>query len=183
MRRDKASKVGTSLSKDFNPLSSCEERLVPEYNSRILCYFNPLSSCEERRYLLCEWGTMNRISIHSPRVRRDHKVIASNLSKEISIHSPRVRRDSCSWQYGYNSTISIHSPRVRRDWTASNDLPWVCNFNPLSSCEERRNPDLHLDVHINFNPLSSCEERLLTQRLILYVYNFNPLSSCEERRR
>ena len=59
------------------------------------------------------------------------------------------------------------------------------NFNPRSSCEERRWSDVgRAYIRANFNPRSSCEERLATTScMAAAVSNFNPRSSCEERRR
>ena len=57
------------------------------------------------------------------------------------------------------------------------------HFNPRSSCEERRQSQIHRGVPEHFNPRSSCEER---QRCVSTArptpHYFNPRSSCEERR-
>ena len=56
---------------DFNPRSSCEERLPRRARSAISdCHFNPRSSCEERRHMTPIF-TMTHISIHAPHARSD----------------------------------------------------------------------------------------------------------------
>ena len=128
-----------SSGRNFNPRSSCEERLqsgtIPSRNSVFqstllmrgatsakcppMLYnsnFNPRSSCEERRgsskYVVCS----NVISIHAPHARSD----------TIIIH---VRFDV--------AVISIHAPHARSDRRTSRLSTITGNFNPRSSCEER----------------------------------------------
>ena len=56
------------------------------------------------------------------------------------------------------------------------------NFNPRSSCEERRPTITRSKVFLfNFNPRSSCEERRKAQWYREQRGYFNPRSSCEER--
>ena len=57
------------------------------------------------------------ISIHAPRVGRDHMGCQHNNNRRyISIHAPRVGRDELTLWAGDNPTvISIHAPRVGRD--------------------------------------------------------------------
>ena len=79
---------------NFNPRSSCEERLLLRSNQTCISYFNPRSSCEERRggagYVSLPWQDFNP-------------------------------RSSCEERLG--------------DSAAHHALPQ--NFNPRSSCEER----------------------------------------------
>ena len=123
----------------FNPRSSCEER--PPAGSRISCYkisihapharsddsigssakrtthFNPRSSCEERPpKFQCE-DDAAQISIHAPHARSDRMILRSMPRHMISIHAPHARSDRGS------------QPRIRQE---------PQNFNPRSSCEERR---------------------------------------------
>ena len=59
------------------------------------------------------------ISIHSPRMGRDLKLLKKLLAGEISIHSPRMGRDATGISWGLElGQISIHSPRMGRDYIA-----------------------------------------------------------------
>ena len=61
------------------------------------------------------------------------------LSIMISIHAPHARSDrALSEHRGLHHQISIHAPHARSD-SSSTSTPTACtNFNPRSSCEERR---------------------------------------------
>ena len=59
-------------------------------------------------------------------------------ARSISIHSPHVRRDPKIVDKNVATKISIHSPRVRRDDKGKVKALYDANFNPVSSCEERR---------------------------------------------
>ncbi len=98
--------------------------------------FNPLSSCEERRSDIV-LQTLPIISIHSPHARRDSlrrmkkrlQIFQSTLLMRgetsagyvsgkvlfISIHSPHARRDLLGNSIVTCRKISIHSPHARRD--------------------------------------------------------------------
>ena len=105
--------------------------------------------------------------------------------------------------------ISIHAPHARSDhgrkWRRARKSG---NFNPRSSCEERRSGRHCLYIIVKyFNPRSSCEERHLSKSfnssttnafqstllmrgatasatsMAIGPSNFNPRSSCEERRK
>ena len=71
-----------------------------------------------------------------------------------------------------------------RGATASTTPIWhgKRDFNPRSSCEERRYAIRHNDgFDDHFNPRSSCEERRGTSSYRWSRFDFNPRSSCEER--
>ena len=57
------------------------------------------------------------ISIHAPRVGRDHKMLNGKVVEVvISIHAPRVGRDKEGYRlHSIYGQISIHAPRVGRD--------------------------------------------------------------------
>ena len=55
------------------------------------------------------------------------------------------------------------------------------NFNPRSSCEERRGTGSSRQIFLHFNPRSSCEERHVLHYRRADWHHFNPRSSCEER--
>ena len=122
---------------DFNPRSSCEERLLSRIRQTNMMYFNPRSSCEERLPLY----------------------VSLPLHFIISIHAPHARSDSGHSSCNSRCQISIHAPHARSDLYPLDKGSWHRNFNPRSSCEER----LHTSVTVfsipYFNPRSSCEER------------------------
>ena len=55
------------------------------------------------------------ISIHPPRVGRDHIYRSRCIKVHISIHPPRVGRDLPVFVQHRLDIISIHPPRVGRD--------------------------------------------------------------------
>ena len=137
---------GNSASElDFNPLSSCEERLIGAISLSRSFYFNPLSSCEERHILTFLCLAMV-ISIHSPHARRDLKGLApvtsgifqstllmrgetSNTSKSFIRFSDFNPLSSCEERrlplcsFPYLRQISIHSPHARRDSNTTQKYP------------------------------------------------------------
>ena len=62
---------------------------------------------------------------------------------------------------GVSWNISIHAPHARSDLERVADRYKVHNFNPRSSCEERRQGNTYKCCLQYFNPRSSCEERHL----------------------
>ena len=58
-----------------------------------------------------------------------------------------------------------------------------CDFNPRSSCEERHDSGEEGGARHDFNPRSSCEERLHRPTSSYFAIDFNPRSSCEERQK
>ena len=80
------------------------------------CYFNPRSSCEERLKHVA-LPTVAMISIHAPHARSDRELRTdADILDEISIHAPHARSDL----YPSGTCHRRH------------------DFNPRSSCEERR---------------------------------------------
>ena len=113
-------------------------------------------------YLLCENVAGHMISIHAPHARSDDAGEAGTDDHKISIHAPHARSDDpwidalVSW-----TKISIHAPHARSDdildtfgaledtfqstllmrgatCRGGNDAGCEHDFNPRSSCEERR---------------------------------------------
>ena len=126
------------LSSNFNPRSSCEERLLVCISALLNSNFNPRSSCEERL-------TQQRISARL-------KTFQSTLLMRGATRQIRSRQGFL--------VISIHAPHARSDRMASLLKITREDFNPRSSCEERR-ARIRLAGHPrHFNPRSSCEERL-----------------------
>ena len=78
--------------------------------------FNPRAPCGARRESSSHHAHFSPISIHAPRVGRDHAALrAIMIPCIISIHAPRVGRDQLSPLPMHGSGISIHAPRVGRD--------------------------------------------------------------------
>ena len=70
------------------------------------------------------------------------RAAAADRCRQISIHAPHARSDTCIFKRG--------------GWLMG-------NFNPRSSCEERRCRGSSCIGQRNFNPRSSCEERRLCE--------------------
>ena len=144
--------------------------------------FNPRSSCEERRLALVHAGR-SAISIHAPHARSDWRL------------------QSCT---GARRTISIHAPHARSDSARPSATSKSSNFNPRSSCEERRGvislktadrifqstllmrgaTVIPIDV-VNRLWISihapHARSDATSIRYLGYLRHFNPRSSCEER--
>ena len=96
--------------------------------------------------------------------------------------TPLMRGETCSRVVPRQSTnISIHSPHARGDSNSSINIRLILNFNPLPSCEGRREQSPFFSLYFNFNPLPSCEGRLVSVEHLRAAVNFNPLPSCEGR--
>ena len=174
--------------------------------STCIPYFNPRSSCEERQLGVKFVKRVIPISIHAPHARSDcGEVMRGWMLMSISIHAPHARSDSDGRPMGIPSYISIHAPHARSDRHARRCVQGIQNFNPRSSCEERRHSRATVrGCSANFNPRSSCEERPLpcsfSESVMpisihapharsdaaflpaqLSLQHFNPRSSCEER--
>ena len=152
---------GLRFALNFNPRSSCEERLESLFFSSVaILDFNPRSSCEERRIrgqkrqrrmlfqstLLMRGATRERGDNHGTEV--------------ISIHAPHARSDKKLLTF-YLRVILFQSTLLMRGATRGPRAPVraLVNFNPRSSCEERHGQDSSCSSWTNFNPRSSCEER------------------------
>ena len=79
-----------------------------------------------------------RISIHSPHARGDKQTRAAESALRISIHSPHASGDKMNDTYTTQVIISIHSPHARGDLKSSIRAGTCWDFNPLPSCEGRR---------------------------------------------
>ena len=124
------------------------------------------------------------ISIHAPHARSD-ETYAYTSGGEGEFQSTLLMRGATCSSCGAMRLrrISIHAPHARSDTKAGQATLDLTNFNPRSSCEERRAIKLCSISTPNFNPRSSCEERLvLVCAEEKGITNFNPRSSCEERR-
>ena len=78
--------------------------------------FNPLAPCGARRREGKNIGDAKRISIHSPRVGRDHSSFGgSDLQIHFNPLAPCGARQEITLEQRVSDMISIHSPRVGRD--------------------------------------------------------------------
>ncbi len=123
---------------NFNPRSSCEERQSGGRLQRISRHFNPRSSCEERHL-----GGLNKrihILFQSTLLMRGATTqgAAERRPCDISIHAPHARSDMDSKATKPYPQISIHAPHARSDHASHNLQCQANDFNPRSSCEERR---------------------------------------------
>ena len=138
-------------------------------------YFNPRSSCEERHEQTSIYYYYRIISIHAPHARSDD-VTPSREDKAItiSIHAPHARSDQMARDMEYAIAI-FQSTLLMRGATQASVLSWArqTNFNPRSSCEERR-PSIRviLRVAFDFNPRSSCEERRMSHSAQSWFWRF-----------
>ena len=82
-----------------------------------LSHFNPRSSCEERPVLKNTDWVLTDISIHAPHARSDRPA------------DPQAQA---------GPRISIHAPHARSDRPTASRSRGRADFNPRSSCEERR---------------------------------------------
>ena len=108
---------GRPLWWDFNPRAPCGARLACAGRKyRRGGNFNPRAPCGARQPRWNIDAYIHGISIHAPRVGRDHPELLGEHRPTISIHAPRVGRDyTASWMGLAANKISIHAPRVGRD--------------------------------------------------------------------
>ena len=83
------------------------------------------------------------ISIHAPHARSDVTRAGLKDASKISIHAPHARSDEVKSNVRRNNYISIHAPHARSDVSSLRLTGWRWNFNPRSSCEERR-PSIYI---------------------------------------
>ena len=84
---------------NFNPRSSCEERLCLLGAQWFLFYFNPRSSCEERlsrRYVATSVNNFNPRSSCEERLYTQDTAV---LDPTISIHAPHARSDCVTFKH------------------------------------------------------------------------------------
>ena len=192
-------------STDFNPRSSCEERLasglrLPSTNIsihapharsdissqmllRLAIYFNPRSSCEERRIKsMCgDWQEH-----FNPRSSCEERQLLQEVINYFVIFQSTLLMRGATWRrrrWFVSLYISIHAPHARSDTDEAARRAQRYQFQS-TLLMRGATADSNVDfLRTNFNPRSSCEERLQGSSLRrrgsrLY---FNPRSSCEER--
>ena len=107
---------------DFNPRSSCEERLNHNCmtNGIFISIHAPHARSDSPFF---RFKTINDISIHAPHARSDYPLEPADGVVVISIHAPHARSDSVLVKISAVIAISIHAPHARsddrcRDWAA-----------------------------------------------------------------
>ena len=155
-------KNGTAArGRHFNPRSSCEERLLPSSSlSSMSIDFNPRSSCEERR----------------SRPRRRPRILYFNPRSSCEERLSCGQR--CHRHQNFNPRSSCEERRFGRELVQANPV----DFNPRSSCEERQGFVVmgDRDVYISIHAPHARSDILIFARSARWR-NFNPRSSCEER--
>ncbi len=166
----------------FNPRSSCEERLHGRGWQRHRRNFNPRSSCEERHERQPLNHELQRISIHAPHARSDPEGFGITFgNRVISIHAPHARSDPISTIS--SDMLRFQSTLLMRGATSVTQLARRRLFISIHAPHARSDhPDqVRGGRHEYFNPRSSCEERRTGGASHQSKGDFNPRSSCEER--
>ena len=147
---------------DFNPRSSCEERLnLTSMIAAVMRNFNPRSSCEERRELdRMHVGMLVRFqsTLLMRGATQQERVEAE--SKEISIHAPHARSDNSiqqlqGWLRIFQSTLLM---RGATDTVKENRTGITFQSTLLMRGATTLGARVYKDAN-DFNPRSSCEER------------------------
>ncbi len=160
-RSDDRAVPGCRSRRHFNPRSSCEERRRSEWaEGSYPRDFNPRSSCEER--------PMHRMSILWP----------------IAFQSTLLMRGATAFRRVIRPAmpISIHAPHARSDNGGGARVTRAATFQSTLLMRGATLPLLLRLRASDFNPRSSCEERRRAYTpSSLCAWYFNPRSSCEER--
>ena len=144
--------------------------------------FNPRSSCEERLYDYVAVRSC-QISIHAPHARSDSDQMST--SKQNMIFQSTLLMRGATWAVAErvdNGEISIHAPHARSDVSHSHLITTITIFQStllMRGATIFYSRSLRSSPH--FNPRSSCEERPSATSTATEPSNFNPRSSCEER--
>ena len=124
--------------------------------------FNPLPSCEGR--LIRDGLSLEYYSFQStPLMRGETRSAGKRMKASLFQSTPLMRGETAFQRERYPFlAISIHSPHARGDAQAESCLCSRGYFNPLPSCEGRPTCFCRCKPSRNFNPLPSCEGRRLT---------------------
>ena len=100
----------------------------------------------------------------------------------ISIHAPRVGRDHPDhYQPACPPPISIHAPRVGRDNRFIHNFLLILYFNPRAPCGARP-VATRMDYALgDFNPRAPCGARLQSSCKLGSRFDFNPRAPCGAR--
>ena len=144
--------------------------------------FNPRSSCEER-LAVQRVDAVLHISIHAPHARSDPPETDVCCLPAISIHAPHARsdppkKDLDEIREEFQSTLLMRGATASRLYAE----PLQQDFNPRSSCEERqitcktRCRNSVISIHA-----PHARSDLICDDIFVTLFYFNPRSSCEER--
>ena len=120
-----------TLSCDFNPRSSCEERQGSNVSLRPSCNFNPRSSCEERRVLVM--GRDDDKPFQSTLLMRGATVLSICRCMVLaSFQSTLLMRGATRplARFSRPTRISIHAPHARSDVSRFSHF---CSFTRFQS--------------------------------------------------
>ena len=204
VRCDKISELQGFCFWYFNPRTSCEVRPPPQNRCVKSLIFQSTHLVWGATLIDSIFIFIPFISIHAPRVRCD--IQYPRHYTHMQYFNPRTScevRPKTLWAlarvYPFQSThlvwgatifscssssvmiISIHAPRVRCDVRFTEELLFIFNFNPRTSCEVRLLFFLGESQCVHFNPRTSCEVRLQRFVIVNCIFHFNPRTSCEVR--
>ena len=193
---------------DFNPRSSCEERLKTSDIERIIKDISihaPHARSDQKGHPI---EGQPIISIHAPHARSDlHLACLLRLVAQISIHAPHARSDIAVVEEQRAAVISIHAPHARSDVHKQRRVILTRHIS-IHAPHARSDPgqvrlsDAYGQISIHapharsdHHRLSTCPLRQQFQSTLLMrgatrracrtarsSSHFNPRSSCEERR-
>ena len=189
----------------FNPRSSCEERLLTASRISATVGFQSTLLMRGATRYLCWYIVRDNISIHAPHARSDDDAIDDGY-RPCKFQSTLLMRGATldNLALAVRDRISIHAPHARSDMMIIFKYQRVRDFNPRSSCEERRDGSLKLDFKQKFqstllmrgatidwlflykgeifqSTLLMRGATTLATKLHRVYSHFNPRSSCEER--
>ena len=148
----------------FNPRSSCEERhkhielrvntyrfqstllmrgaTHEKYSASLIIPFQSTLLMRGATPIPRKLMPWYEISIHAPHARSDDELVVDGDGLAlISIHAPHARSDDLLQHIADIAfLISIHAPHARSDLQCYYIIFLTADFNPRSSCEERRSP-------------------------------------------
>ena len=192
---------------DFNPRAPCGARLVQMLPPQLQPQFQSTRPVWGATMFSSKTAVSQPISIHAPRVGRDHIYTTKMDGREIFQSTRPVwgATDLLAQEYdtknGFQSTrpvwgatifvllsflakkISIHAPRVGRDSEFRMDFVYFLNFNPRAPCGARRRKISRSERHCIFQSTRPVWGATEFQAFENYQpKHFNPRAPCGARR-
>ena len=159
--------------RNFNPRSSCEERLLRDI---ILVFVEQFQSTLLMRGATTQSTSIDvnlMISIHAPHARSDS--MTATLRQITIFQSTLLMRGAthAGCRNAHVQQISIHAPHARSDKAATGHPTRYFEFQStlLMRGATTLATKLHR-VYSHFNPRSSCEERHHNSRFVITVWRF-----------
>ena len=174
MGRDASPVSGSAATCHFNPLAPRGARPTTRLGLPSLRIFQSTRPAWGETVVIVYIRVFLVISIHSPRVGRDHFDLF-NMAANIEFQSTRPAwGETClSCQLSARVIISIHSPRVGRDLGLLIVKSDNINFNPLAPRGARpRSGSRHSGWTPYFNPLAPRGARRLSMRCSQTAWRF-----------